>query len=133
MKCSASAQLTGRRGEDAAAGIYQSAGYAILARNWRFGHLELDLICEREGEIVFVEVKTRAGRGFGGASGAVTPEKRKKLIAAAKGWLLRNGRWSSPCRFDIVCLYGSGENFALEHIPDAFSATLDSGNTHWQY
>ena len=66
----------GNRGEDIAAAYLEAIGYRILHRNYRFGRLELDLVCYEppgdginvvpgQGEIVFAEVKTRSGLGFG--------------------------------------------------------------------
>lgn len=49
----------GRAGEDAAATLLHSHGMCILARNWRSGPLELDLVCREGDTLVFVEVKTR--------------------------------------------------------------------------
>src|SRR4051794_15948391 len=53
----------GRVGEDAAAAHMQRLGYAVVARNHRTRFGELDLVCFGDGTIVFVEVKTRRGRG----------------------------------------------------------------------
>lgn len=118
-------------GEDAAAAILSAAGYMVLARNWRCGRLELDLVCEQNGTIVFVEVKTRSKNSHGGGYGAIDARKRRNLLAAAQVWLNRNGLWQSPCRFDILCLYGSGEYFRMEHYPNAFSQALDSCHSYW--
>ena len=49
----------GREGEDEALLYLTQKGYTLLARNWRIGHLEIDIVAEWFGEIVFVEVKTR--------------------------------------------------------------------------
>lgn len=118
-------------GEDLAAAYLSRNGYSILDRNWRQGRLEVDLICEFSDLIVFVEVKTRRNVCYGGGSGAVNADKRARILAAAQCWLLQNGRWQRPCRFDIVCLYGRGEYFRLEHYQNAFSSTLDSGDACW--
>ena len=52
-------QLQGFAGEDMAAKLLQEKGYKILARNWRCGHLEVDIIAETDDYLVIVEVKTR--------------------------------------------------------------------------
>lgn len=125
----------GQAGEDLAASILRNRGYAILARNWRYRRLELDLICERRGTIVFVEVKTRSAAICGGGAGAITNAKKARLIKAAQAWLSINDMWSRPCRFDVVCLTaGDSETYRMEHYRNAFefSAPLGSGNANWQ-
>lgn len=124
----------GQLGEDAAAAIMRRHGYEVIARNWRFGHLELDLVCQRGELLVFVEVKTRKGRSLGGAASALTGAKQKKLLRAAQAFLQLSGGWLRPCRFDLVCLTGRPDNFSLEYYPDAFqfSWPQDSGNAPGQ-
>lgn len=124
----------GRSGEELAAAILARGGYRVLARNWRFGKLELDLICENGRQIVFVEVKTRSSDICGGGLGAITKAKKRRLALAAEAWLGRNGMWGRPCRFDVVCLTGAAGNFRMEHYRNAFEFTeaMDCGGAHWQ-
>lgn len=121
----------GANGEAAAAAFLANKGYEILARNWRKGRLEIDLICEHTGQIIFVEVKTRHGKGYGGAIGSIDRHKKERLIRAAEIWLLQNGLWQKPCRFDVICLYASGQYYRMEHYPDAFSQAMDRCNAYW--
>lgn len=121
----------GMAGEDAAAAILSAAGYFVLERNWRCGKLELDLVCAQDDMIVFVEVKTRSKNSHGGGYGAINNKKCRNLLAAAQIWLERNALWQNPCRFDILCLYGSGESFRMEHYPNAITQTLDSRHAYW--
>lgn len=94
------ADRLGRRGEAFAAGYYRDRGAQILALNQRCGHDELDLIVrEADGTVVFVEVKTRSSRDFGGAE-AVTSAKLRRLRRAAAKWL--EGRPSVAVRFDVL-------------------------------
>ncbi len=95
-------QRLGRSGEDAAARFYRSHGYQVLDRNWRVKEGELDLICERGGEIVFVEVKTRTSTRFGTGAEAVTPAKQRRIRGLALQWLRASGRRSSRLRFDVI-------------------------------
>ncbi|MDO5484485.1 MAG: YraN family protein, partial [Desulfovibrionaceae bacterium] len=94
----------GRAGEQAAALFLQRKGFTVIETNWRQGRLELDLICCHGAELVFVEVKTRSSRNFGGPSGSVTPAKMRNLSRAAQAWLAAHNAWQRPCRFDVVCL-----------------------------
>ncbi len=125
----------GNRGEETAAAYLVQKGFVIIERNWRHGHLEIDLICKDKDSIVFVEVKTRRNRLYGGASYAVSSRKKRNLSRAADAWLSREGDWSSPCRFDVICLTGNSDSFSLQHYTDAFSYVppLDSCDANWQY
>lgn len=125
----------GNFGEEKAAAYLISQGFHVLTRNWRFGHLEIDLICQQRDTIVFVEVKTRSHNMRGDPADAITPQKMRNISKAAQAWLKQEKAWLRPCRFDVVCITGSPDNFFLQHYPDAFSyvPSLDSRNTHWQY
>lgn len=110
----------GQKGEDFARSLLLSLGYRFLEKNWRSGHLEIDLIFEDGEEIVFVEVKTRSSDIFGGASEAVTTAKKSRLLRAAQLWLCAHDFWERPCRFDVVCLTRRENGFNAEHYINAF-------------
>jgi putative endonuclease len=97
-------------------------GYRVRDRNWRGPSGELDLVVERHGEIVFVEVKTRSGQGFGGALGAVDRAKRSAIDRTASAYLGRHGLWNRPCRFDIVTVERAPRLpwVRIRHFVDAF-------------
>ncbi|MEW6165129.1 MAG: YraN family protein [Pseudomonadota bacterium] len=104
----------GDAGEELAARHLAAHGLRVLARNFRVRGGEIDLVC-RDGEAtVFVEVRRRAGSGFGGAAWSITPAKQKRLILAARHWLARHGE--PACRFDCVLIDGD----RLEWLKDAF-------------
>lgn len=126
--------LFGETGEQLAGRILQNNGYEILARNWRYGRLEIDLICKKDDLIVFVEVKTRRTTAYGGGVAAINKGKKRRLIQGAQIWLQRNNACCCPCRFDILCLTGQGESFQMEHYQNAIeiSASMDCGNFAWQ-
>lgn len=126
--------LLGQAGEAIAARFLASKGFTIIERNWRFGHLELDLVCRQEDCLVFVEVKTRRRLNFGGPLGAIGKNKKNRLARAAQAWLLAHKAWEKPCRFDVVCLVKSGNFFRPEHYPNAFdlSQIMDCGYANRQ-
>ncbi len=102
----------GRLGESEAAVFYRRRGAEVLARNVAYSVGELDLICrEPDGTIVFVEVKTRSGRGFGGAE-AVTGRKLARIRRAATHWL--EGRGYVSVRFDVLVLTSTRHGFDVE-------------------
>ena len=96
----------GKWGEDLAVAHLEASGYEVLARNWRCREGELDLVArEPDGTIVFVEVKTRSGTGFGEPSEAVGRVKAAKVRQVACRWLVEcrpAGR--SGLRFDVVSI-----------------------------
>lgn len=114
----------GRQGEMEALCYLSRAGYTLHDRNWRVGHLELDIVAEWFGEIVFVEVKTRRDEHFAPAAEAVTPQKKRNLIEAAHEWLMGHGRQGAPYRYDIITVIGAAPPFRLTHLKNAY--------TEWQ-
>lgn len=111
----------GDAAEDRALAHLQGHGLRLVQRNFRTpgrGGGEVDLIMrEPDGTLVFVEVRKRAGRGFGGAAGSIGWEKRRRVVFAARHYLLRL-RQPPPCRFDVVSM----ENGALQWMRAAFDA-----------
>jgi putative endonuclease len=99
-----------RAGERAAWEAYRRRGYRLVARNWRCTLGELDLIVERDGLVVFCEVKARASSMLGAPYEAVTPEKQRKVRAVAEAFLGMRGS-AGRYRFDVasVLLGGRGE------------------------
>jgi putative endonuclease len=98
-----SRQELGALGEQVAVEHLQSLGWRILQRNWRCRYGELDLIAtDGPGTVVFVEVKTRTGDGFGGLEHAVTPQKVRRIRRLAGLWLAgQDDGWPS-LRIDVV-------------------------------
>lgn len=93
----------GAMGEALAVDHLTRAGLRILQRNWRCRYGELDIIaCDDAGTLVFVEVKTRTGDGYGGLAHAVTPRKVQRLRRLAGLWLAgQNRRWAA-IRIDVI-------------------------------
>ncbi|HET9672460.1 MAG TPA: YraN family protein [Actinomycetota bacterium] len=113
-------EAIGRLGEEAAGRAYVRRGYRVLARNWRCRLGELDLVLERRGVLVFCEVKTRRGSGYGGGYEAVTWRKRAKLRALADAYLQETGFRPSAIRFDVASVASRGARSAVEVFEDAF-------------
>lgn len=94
----------GALGERLAAEHLVATGLRIIARNWRCRYGEIDLIADepRSGTVVFVEVKTRTGDGFGGIEQAVTPQKVRRLRRLAGLWLQGQNEVWAVIRIDVI-------------------------------
>ncbi len=117
----------GRWGEWLALILLTGKGYRLRHRNWRGAGGELDLVVEQRGEIIFVEVKLRSSDAFGGAGGAVTRDKQRRLARVSAAYLSRHDLWHRPCRFDIVTVE-RGQRFPywrIRHYRNAFA--VDTG------
>ena len=106
--------ILGKIGEEEACRYLIRKGYTLLERNWRVGHLELDIIAEWYGEIIFVEVKTRSNEDFAPAISAIDDEKFKNLRIAA-GQYLHLNHLDQPIRFDIITVVGTHKPFTITH------------------
>lgn len=101
--------------------LLERAGLVHIAGNVRYKVGELDLVMRDGTTLVFVEVRSRASRCFGGAAGSVDHRKRLRLRRAASRFLLETfgQREWPPCRFDVVAFEGGRANW----IRSAFDAS----------
>ena len=91
----------------------------MLAVNWRTRFGELDLIARDGQTVVFVEVRTRTGTGFGSAGESVGPAKQRQLRLMAEQYLQRHAP-DAPARIDVVTVFlPPGGAARIEHITDA--------------
>ncbi len=115
----------GQQAENIAAEYLMTHGYIIRERNWRVGNkIEIDIIAEKDGTVIFVEVKARKG-DFESADDAVDTPKRKKMIKGGDIYL-RNLPHLFPYRLDIITVTGTPESYELKHLEDAFLPPLGS-------
>jgi len=115
-------QELGRIGEELAVVELQRRGYSITARRYRTRCGEIDIICEQDGVLVFVEVKARADAEFGTAAEAVTLWKQRRLTRMAKDYLTREHVIDRPCRFDVVTVMFDHPEPLIEVYANAFDA-----------
>lgn len=120
-------QRVGKWGESAAARYLEKQGYTILACNVRTPYGEIDLIARHgSGEMVFVEVKTRSGTGFGYPEEAVDSRKLAHLVSSAQAIMLD---WQDQAvehwRIDVVSVMGRpgerDEQIRFEHFENIAS------------
>jgi putative endonuclease len=96
-------------------------GWRVVARRYRVGHRDLDLIVRRARVVAFVEVKTRYSAAFGGPVCAVGREKRRHLWRAATIWIDRFGEPGLEYRFDVIGVLACGELIRIAHVENAFA------------
>ena len=113
----------GKSGEQAAVDFLEAKGYRILERNWRWGRQEIDIIARDEHMIVIVEVKTRISNRYSEPEESVTVKKQRILIRAANAFV-NFRRLQGEVRFDIISILNHPKGATINHIVDAFSATL---------
>jgi len=110
---------TGLSAESRAAAYLIAKGYRIVARRFRSGVGEIDIIARRRNVIVFVEVKARAK--LDDAAYAVTPLQQARIVAAAEAWIASHPEHAnSDFRFDAV-LVAPGR--LPRHLAAAFDAS----------
>ena len=114
-------KAVGDKGEALACEFLLANHYKVLHRNWRYKHLELDIIAEKDEFLVIVEVKTANSLEFGEPQELVTPLKQKHLLAAATAYMAQS-LCNLEVRFDIIAIQLSDPP-QINHIPDAFSAS----------
>lgn len=111
----------GARGEKTAALFLKRRGYRILEQNVRSRYGEIDIIARKDECLVFVEVRTRRGTGFGTPEESVTPTKRERLVALAERYLQGLERQPPSWRIDLVAveLARDGRTSTVRHIENA--------------
>lgn len=107
-------------GEQQAASYLEANGYGIMARNWRLGHRDLDIVAHKDGTVVFVEVKTRRDNRYMEAEQAVDARKIRSIAAAAGAFMQQHGI-DADARFDIITVTGAPwAGCTINHIENAF-------------
>ena len=117
------ARAAGERFEALALSHLESAGLALVARNYRCRYGEIDLVMRDRDTIVFVEVRYRRSGRFGGGIDSVDAGKRAKLVRAAQAYLAQRPRLASrPCRFDVVAFDADARVVRCDWQRHAFEA-----------
>lgn len=111
--------------EERAAQWVQAQGWQILQRNYRCKLGEVDIIAEDNGQLVFIEVRSRSNRRFASAAASVDWRKQQRLLRTASLYLRNAGpRQNFPCRFDVIAFdpRQSGQDAEPRWIRSAFTA-----------
>jgi putative endonuclease len=118
-------QREGHTWETAAAKYLAGQGLVLIAHGYRCRAGEIDLICLDGDSLVFVEVRARRTTSHGSAAETVDPRKRRKIVTAARHYLMRHPRWyQNPIRFDVVAIDATlSSEPSLDWIKDAFAGS----------
>ena len=100
-------------GEDFAANLLELQGYRILERNFRCRMGEIDLIAEKDGEISFVEVKTRRSARFGMPAEAVGAEKQRRMRRTAEFYLKSHPKQQQTADFQVIEVFCNQIDYAF--------------------
>ncbi len=116
-------QDLGKRGEEIACEMLAGMGHVILERNWRSGHLEIDIISYDPAGIHFIEVKTRSCNIQAPPQDNVDRMKQRHIVNAARAFLRTRG--GLPYRdyeynFDIAAITFEGGAYRAEWFPQAY-------------
>jgi len=109
----------GKDGELIAFMVLQRDGFAILETNWRFQKAEVDVIAQKDGFLIFIEVKTRGSKKFGNPSDSIDKKKISLYKDAVEGYLEQYPS-ELEVRFDVVNIIIGKDETEIEHIPNAF-------------
>lgn len=116
-------QDIGRKGEEIACNLLRSKGHVVIKRNWRNGHLEIDIISLDADGIHFVEVKTRSRNIQAPPQMSVDRHKQRNITNAALRFLkTKEGMpfGNHECFFDIVTVTFQGNSHKTEWFPQAY-------------
>lgn len=111
----------GQFGERIALQHLEAQGYRIRECNFRTREGEIDIVAEREGVLVFVEVRARRGSALGSAAESVTPAKQRRLLALAEAYAQARDGLPAQRRIDVIALdlAPDGRLLSLRHIEGA--------------
>jgi putative endonuclease len=113
--------IVGEDAENAACAFLQSKQLRLLARNVRYRFGELDIVMLHHTTLVFVEVRHRENKAFGGGLASMDRKKCQRFANAAQAWLNDNPHYQQhACRFDVVASSGVPPNFNFDWQADAF-------------
>ena len=109
----------GIEAEDLSAEYLNSRGFHILHRNWRYFHKEIDIVAEKDGQLVIIEVKSRFGKARVTADELLTRGKQRFIVDAAEAYINKY-QVEKETRFDLIVITFSGDRPSVEHIENAF-------------
>ncbi len=109
--------LLGKLGEKEAAALLKSKGYSILARNWKSGKDEIDLVCQDGKALVFVEARNRKTGSLVSGYDSIDSRKKEALLRVSRAYIAKLRKKPRTSRFDVVEVeHDSGQVIAVRHF-----------------
>jgi putative endonuclease len=105
--------------EKLAADFLAGRGFTLIETNYTCKGGEIDLVCDHAGTLVFVEVRARRGHAYGSPEETVGEKKRRRIVHAARHYLMMRRIENRACRFDVVAIEGHD----ITHYENAFGVT----------
>lgn len=109
----------GKKGEGLAVNFLISKGYKILARNYRFKHMEIDIISIKDDLLIIIEVKTRQSDYLSDLNEMISVSKQRLLIKCANDYIQTN-EIDLDTRFDVIKVILNKKGVKIDHVKDAF-------------
>ncbi len=111
----------GNWGEELAGRFLEERGYSILDTNYRCRYGEVDIVAQDGEELVFVEVCTRHGGGFGAPEESLSAAKVRRLVTTCQDYIQRRAKEDTEWRIDLVCVHldRGGEAPRIHHLRHA--------------
>lgn len=106
----------GNFGEQIASEYLQKENYKIIKRNYYCRKGEIDIIAQKQKEIIFIEVKTRTNNSYGMPAEAVNPIKQRNIKQVANYFLYKNNLLDTFTRFDVIEIKLVKGKFEINHI-----------------
>ena len=109
----------GDKVETIAVNFLLKKGFNIIERNWRYKHLEIDIIASVKDKLHFVEVKTRTNKKYGLPEESISKAKMNHLKIGAEAYLFINPEWEL-IQFDVIAIMLTKDKEEIFLIEDVF-------------
>lgn len=112
----------GQKGETLAVLYLEGKGYQIIERNFRCRRGEIDIIAQKDNELIFIEVRSRSTGNYGAAIESINYRKQQRIRTLALIYMQRNQRQEVNCSFDVITFRFTGdvEKPVINHYPRVF-------------
>ncbi len=94
---------TGKIGEELAKDYLKKKGYKILEENYKTKYGEIDLVCQKDKQLIFIEVRTKKGESFGSPEDSLDKRKIRRVWLNSQNYI-NYKKWQGGCRIDAICL-----------------------------